>query len=69
MWNSARPKSRWFRQRTLSWRSRISLRLGAEVRDANGHPIEEVEFNMVVGDQSVATIGDNGVVTAVGTEP
>ena len=43
-----------------------TLRLSAEALDANGHPVKDVQFTWISGDESVATVDGGGLVTAVG---
>ena len=43
-----------------------TLRLTAEAVDANGHPVEGAEFMWSSGDDSVATVSSEGLVTAAG---
>ena len=42
-----------------------TLRLAAETRDANGHPVEGAEFSWASSDEAAATVDASGLVTAV----
>ena len=42
-----------------------TLRLAAEVLDANGHPVQDAEFSWASSDEAVARVDASGLVTAI----